>query len=51
MVYTQFLTQTEAVYFVDPPKNVLRPPWNNYIFPFSKFVVDDICTMLQTEAK
>lgn len=47
MVYTQFLTQMEAVYFVDPPPNAFRPPWNNHIFSFSKFVIDDIWTMLE----
>lgn len=51
MVYTQFLTQMEAVYFVDPPQNALRPPWSNHIFPFSKFIVDDIWIMLQPETQ
>lgn len=46
MVYTQFLTKMEAVYFVDPPPNAFRPPWSNHIFPFSKFVIEDIWKML-----
>jgi hypothetical protein len=47
MVYTQFLTQMEGVYFVDPPPNAFKSPWKNHIFPFSKFVIDDIWTMIE----
>lgn len=46
MVYTQFLTQMEAVYFVDPPPHVFKSPWNNHIFPFSKFIIEDVWQML-----
>lgn len=46
MVYTQFLTQMEGVYFVDPPPNAFKNPWNNHIFTFSKFVIDDVWNMI-----
>ena len=49
MVYTQFLTKMEAVYFVDLPPNAFRSPWSNHIFPFSKFVIEDIWKMLEIE--
>lgn len=49
MVYTQFLTEMEGVYFVDPPPNAFIPPWNNYIFPFSQFIIDDVWDLIKLE--
>lgn len=46
MVYTKFLTQLEGVYFIDPPSITKEIPYNQYIFPFSKFVVGDIWKLL-----
>jgi hypothetical protein len=42
MVYTKFLTRSEGMYFVDLPPMAKQPPYNQYIFPFSKFVSHDI---------
>ncbi len=46
MVYTQFLTEMEGVYFIDPPPNAFKSPWNKHIFPFSQLIIDDIGEML-----
>lgn len=46
MVYTQFLTQLEGVYFVDPPPITKKPPFNKHISSFSKFIVTDIWKLL-----
>lgn len=46
MVYTEFLMKLDGVYFIDPPPSAIIPPLNNHIFPFSKFIVDDIWKML-----
>lgn len=42
MVYTKFLTQLEGMYFIDPPPKTIESPYNHYIFPFSKFILEDI---------
>jgi len=42
MVYSKFLTRTEGMYFVDPPPITRTKPHNNYIFPFSKFILNDV---------
>ncbi len=42
MVYTQFLTEMEGVYFIDPPPNAFKSPWNKHIFSFSQLIIDDI---------
>jgi hypothetical protein len=46
MVYTKFLTELEGVYFIDPPPITKKPPYNQHIFPFSKFVIKDILKLL-----
>lgn len=48
MVYTKFLAELEGYYYLDPPKRVLVPPFNQYIFPFSKFLLEDIWRLLDT---
>lgn len=46
MVYTEFLMKLDGVYFIDPPPNALLSPLNKHIFPFSKFIIEDIWTIL-----
>jgi hypothetical protein len=46
MVYTKFLTRLEGVYFVDPPPITKAAPYNEHIFPFSKFIANDIWGLL-----
>ena len=46
MVYTRFLAQLEGYYYLDLPAKALQPPFNQYIFPFSKFFMNDIWRML-----
>ncbi len=46
MVYTKFLTQLEGVYFIDPPSITKGTPYNQHIFPFSKFITEDIWKLL-----
>lgn len=46
MVYTKFLTELEGVYFIDPPPITKETPYNQHIFPFSKFVAEDIWKLL-----
>lgn len=46
MVYTKFLAQLEGYYYIDIPKKALEAPFNQYIFPFSKFVLKDIWSLL-----
>ncbi len=48
MVYTKFLTELEGVYFVDPPPITKKSPYNQYVFPFSKFVTEDIWALLSS---
>lgn len=47
MVYTKFLTETEGMYFVDPPAKIANPPYSNHIFRFSKFLTRDIRQILR----
>ncbi|HPG38554.1 MAG TPA: hypothetical protein PLP19_03190 [bacterium] len=42
MVYTKFLTELEGYYYLDVPKVAKQAPFNNYIFPFSKLILNDI---------
>lgn len=46
MVYTKFLTQLEGYYYLDLPKKALIAPFNQYVFPFSKFILKDIWLLL-----
>lgn len=47
MVYTKFLAQLEGYYYLDIPSKALEKPFNQYIFPFSKFVLVDIWEFLR----
>lgn len=46
MVYTRFLTRLEGYYYLDLPKKALIAPFNQHIFPFSKFILEDIWSLL-----
>ncbi|MDZ7763200.1 MAG: hypothetical protein U5K00_02065 [Melioribacteraceae bacterium] len=46
MVYTRFLVQLEGYYYLDRPSRAYESPFNQYIFPFSKFLIDDLWSLL-----
>lgn len=46
MVYTKFLTKLQGLYFVDLPPITKKSPYNSYIFPFSKFILNDIWKLI-----
>ena len=46
MVYSKFLTELEGVYYLDPPPNALKEPFNKYMKPFSELVTKDIWSLL-----
>ncbi len=47
MVYTRFLIQLEGYYYLDRPARAFESPYNQYIFPFSKFIIKDIWALLR----
>ena len=47
MVYTRFLAQLEGYYYLDLPSKAFEKPFNRYIFPFSKLILNDIWKMLR----
>jgi hypothetical protein len=47
MVYTKFLAELEGYYYLDLPKKALVKPFNNYISPFSKLIIEDIWNLLR----
>lgn len=46
MVYSKFLTELEGVYYLDPPPNAFKEPFNQYMKPFSELVTNDIWELL-----
>lgn len=46
IVYTNFLTKLDGYYYVDTPKSAKSAPFNNHIFSFSKFVIEDVWNLL-----
>jgi hypothetical protein len=46
MVYSKFLTELEGIYYLDPPPNVFKEPFCNYMKPFSHLVTTDIWDLL-----
>lgn len=48
MVYTRFLIQLEGYYYLDRPSRAFESPFNQHIFPFSRFLLDDIWKLLRT---
>jgi hypothetical protein len=46
MVYTQFLTEMEGVYYLDLPPIAQRKPFSEYMKPFSQLIVNDLPLLL-----
>ena len=46
MVYSNFLTELEGIYYLDPPPNALKEPYNKYMKPFSELATKDIWNLL-----
>src|SRR5690606_6598823 len=46
MVYSNFLTELEGVYYLDPPPNALKEPFNKYMKPFSELLTKEIWDLL-----
>jgi len=48
MVYSKFLTELDGIYYLDPPPNVFKSPYNSYMKPFSQLIIKDIWNLLST---
>lgn len=48
MVYTNFLTELEGVYYIDPPPTSLKKPYSNYMKPFSDLITKDVFELLSS---
>jgi len=48
MVYTKFLTPLEGVYYLDPPPNAGKAPFNEHMKPLSELLVEDIVGLLSS---
>ena len=48
MVYSRFLTELDGVYYIDPPPNVFKEPFNKYMKPFSELISKDIWYLLSS---
>ena len=46
MVYTQFLTPLEGIYYLDPPPNALKVPLSNHMGTFSQLITKDVFRLL-----
>jgi len=46
MVYNKFITQLNGIYYLDPPPNAGREPYNRHIKSFSKLITEDIDDLL-----
>ncbi len=46
MVYTKFLTELEGIYYLDPPPNTNKKPYNRYMKPLSELITTDVFKML-----
>lgn len=46
MVYNQFITQLEGVYYLDPPPTAYKEPYNKHIKKFSELITQDIYILL-----
>jgi len=42
MVYTDFLVKLDGVYYLDPPPNALKEPYNKHMSTFSELLTNDI---------
>lgn len=47
MVYTKFLAQLEGYYYLDIPPKARISPFNQHIFPFSQFILEDVWDLLR----
>jgi len=48
MVYSNFLTELEGIYYLDPPPNAFKEPFNKYMKPFSELLTQDIWDLLSS---
>lgn len=48
MVYSNFLTELEGVYYLDPPPNVFKEPYSRYMGSFSELVTNDIWKLISS---
>ncbi|MFV0269474.1 MAG: hypothetical protein ACK5HT_20310 [Draconibacterium sp.] len=46
MVYSKFLAELEGVYYLDPPPNASKKPYNNYMKQFSELITSDLSKLL-----
>ena len=46
MVYTKFLTELQGIYYLDPPPNANKTPYNKHMKPFSQLITEDISKIL-----
>jgi hypothetical protein len=46
MVYSKFLTELEGIYYLDPPPNVNKEPYNKHMKSFSELLTNDIWRLL-----
>lgn len=46
MVYSQFLTEMDGVYYLDPPATAKKASFSHYIKPFSQLLTKDIHKLL-----
>lgn len=46
MVYSNFLTELEGVYYLDPPPNAKKEPYNKYMKSFSNLITADVWRLL-----
>ncbi len=47
MVYTEFLAKLEGYYYLDLPPKAKEPPYDQHIFYFSKFLIEDVWKLLK----
>ena len=48
MVYNKFLTPLQGVYYLDPPPNAKKAPYNSHIKQFSELITTDIYSLLSS---
>lgn len=48
MVYSKFLTKLDGVYYLDPPPNAQKAPFNQHMAPFSELITTDIWKLLSS---
>ena len=46
MVYSEFITPMDGVYYIDPPAQALVEPFNKHISSFSKLIFQDVWALL-----